>query len=156
MRGNYLRSPHTLDSETKTQSTYKDIKTFDQKNWISENLGYKKDSGSWAWIFHRITGIALIAYLFLHVYSLSPLTKGEAAFNAKMAQFSSPIFMAIEWFLFAFVIFHSLNGIRIVIVDWADGAKYHKQLYRISWVLGIILFLAMGALMFSHELKKLF
>lgn len=102
-----------MESETKTQSTYKDIKTFDQKNWISENLGYKKDSGSWAWIFHRITGIALIAYLFLHVYSLSPLTKGEAAFNAKMAQFSSPIYMAIEWFLFAFVIFHSLNRIRI-------------------------------------------
>lgn len=145
-----------MESGTGTKSTYKNIKTFDQKNWISENLSYKKDDGSWAWILHRITGIALIAYLFLHIYSLSPLTQGEAAFNAKMATFASPLFMVIEWLLFAFVLFHSLNGIRIVIVDWADGAKYHKQLYRLSWVLGIILFLAMGALMFSHELKKLF
>ncbi|MBX7041297.1 MAG: succinate dehydrogenase, cytochrome b556 subunit [Ignavibacteria bacterium] len=145
-----------MESGTGTKSTYKNIKIFDQKNWISENLSYKKDDGSWAWILHRITGIALIAYLFLHIYSLSPLTQGEAAFNAKMATFASPLFMVIEWLLFAFVLFHSLNGIRIVIVDWADGAKYHKQLYRLSWVLGIILFLAMGALMFSHELKKLF
>lgn len=64
--------------------------------------------------------------------------------------------MVVEWFLFAFVLFHALNRIRIVIVDWADGAKYHKQLYRLSWVFGVILFLAMGAIMFAHELKNLF
>ncbi len=145
-----------MEKDNVSETTYHNIKTFDQKNWVSENLNYKKDSGSWAWIFHRITGIALMAYLFLHVYSLSPLTKGEVAFNNKMQSFSSPVFMVIEWFLFAFVIFHSLNGIRIVIVDWADGSKYHKQLYRLSWILGIILFFAMGAIMFAHELKKLF
>ncbi len=145
-----------METDTRSQNTHRKPKTFDQKNWISENLNYKKDSGSWAWILHRITGIALIAYLFLHIYSLSPLTEGEVAFNNKMEAFTTPVFMVIEWFLFAFVLFHSLNGIRIVIVDWADGAKYHKQLYRLSWIVGIILFLAMGAIMFSHELKNLF
>lgn len=145
-----------MESDTKSQNSHQKFKTFDQKNWISENLNYKKDSGSWAWILHRITGIALIGYLFLHIYSLSPLTEGEVAFNNKMAAFSSPFFMILEWLLFAFVLFHALNGIRIVIVDWADGAKYHKQLYRLSWIVGIILFLAMGAIMFSHELKNLF
>lgn len=97
-----------------------------------------------------------MAYLFLHIYSLSPLTNGEEAFNKKMEAYSTPFFMVVEWLLFAFVLFHSLNGIRIVIVDWADGAKYHKQLYRLSWVIGIILFIAMGVLMFSYEIKKLF
>jgi len=145
-----------LETGTKPETTYHNIKTFDQKNWISENLSYKKDSGSRAWILHRITGIALIAYLFLHIYSLSPLTQGEAAFNAKMQLYSTPFFMIAEWLLFAFVLFHSLNGLRIVIVDWADGSKYHKQLYKISWVLGIILFIAMGVLMFSFELKEFF
>jgi succinate dehydrogenase / fumarate reductase, cytochrome b subunit len=132
------------------------IKTFDQKNWVKENLAYKKDTGSWAWIYHRITGIALIAYIFLHLYSISPLTKGKIAFNEKMATFSSPLFMIIEWFLFVFVLFHSLNGIRIVIVDWADGARYHKSLYRFSWVVGIILFFAMGFIMFSKEIFSIF
>lgn len=143
-------------SDYKTETPYSNIKTFSQKNWISQNLKYRKDPGSWAWILHRITGIALIGYLFLHIYSLSPLTNGEQAFNKAMEAYTTPFFMVLEWLLFAFVIFHSLNGIRIVIVDWADGAKYHRQLYRLSWVLGIILFLAMGALMFSHEIKNLF
>jgi len=143
-------------SDSKTETPYSNIKTFDQKNWISENLSYKKDPGNWAWIFHRITGIALIGYLFLHVYSLSPLTQGEEVFNKSMEAYTTPFFMVVEWVLFAFVLFHALNGIRIVIVDWADGAKYHKQLYKWSWVVGIILFLGMGAIMFSHEIKKLF
>ena len=145
-----------MEIKSKSETTYHKIRTFDQRNWISENLSYKKDSGSWAWILHRVTGIALIGYLFLHIYSLSPLTEGEVAFNNKMQTFTSPPFMILEWFLFAFVLFHSLNGIRIVIVDWANGAKYHKQLYKLSWVIGLILFLGMGALMFAHELKSVF
>ena len=132
------------------------IKTFDQRNWIRTNLSYRKDSGSKAWIFHRISGIALIVYLFLHIYSLSPLSQGREAFNSKMQLYSTPFFMIIEWFLFAFVLFHSLNGLRIVLVDWADGAKYHEQLFKFSLVIGIILFLAMGYIMFSHDITKFF
>ncbi|MDQ3020987.1 MAG: succinate dehydrogenase, cytochrome b556 subunit [Bacteroidota bacterium] len=145
------KSPHGETSEI----PHKD-KSIDQRGWISENLSYKNNSGSWAWILHRITGIALIGYLFLHIYSLSPLTQGEAVFNKEMEAYTTPFFMVLEWFLFAFVLFHSLNGIRIVIVDWADGAKYQKQLYKATWILGIILFLAMGAIMIAHEIKKLF
>jgi succinate dehydrogenase / fumarate reductase cytochrome b subunit len=133
-----------------------EIKTFDQRNWVKENLDYKKESGSWAWIFHRISGLALMGYLFLHIYSVSPLSQGRVAFDTKMASFSSPIFMMLEWFLLAFVLFHSLNGIRIVLVDWADGAKYHRQLYVYSVVIGIIIFLAMGYVMFSHEITQIF
>lgn len=134
----------------------KGIKTFDQKEWIKENLSYKKDSGSWAWIYHRVTGIALIGYLFLHIYSLSTLTQGREVFEKKMQSFLSGPFLLLEWVLFIFVLFHSLNGVRIVLVDWADGAKYHKSLYRVSWIVGIVLFLVMGYIMFSHEILKFF
>jgi succinate dehydrogenase / fumarate reductase, cytochrome b subunit len=132
------------------------IKNFDQRNWIKSNLNYRKETGSKAWILHRISGIALIGYLFLHIYSLSPLSQGRAAFDAKMQSFTTPVFMFLEWILFAFVLFHSLNGIRIVLVDWADGARYHRQLFKYSVVIGIILFFAMGYIMFSHEISKIF
>jgi succinate dehydrogenase / fumarate reductase cytochrome b subunit len=132
------------------------VKKFDQRNWVKANLNYRKDSGSKAWILHRISGIALIGYLFLHIYSLSPLSQGRAAFDAKMETFSTPFFMILEWLLFAFVLFHSLNGIRIVLVDWADGARYQKQLFKYSVVIGLIMFLAMGYIMFSFEINNLF
>jgi succinate dehydrogenase / fumarate reductase cytochrome b subunit len=133
-----------------------EIKKFDQRGWIKTNLNYKKDSGSKAWILHRISGIALMGYLFMHIFSISPLAQGRAAFNTFMEHYSTPFFMVLEWFLFAVVLFHSLNGVRIVLVDWADGARYHKQLYKFSLVLGIVLFFAMGYIMFSHEIHKMF
>ena len=139
-------------SGSTNSDSYKKIKTFDQKGWVKENLAYKKESGSKAWILHRITGIALIGYLFLHIFSLSPLTQGEQAFNDKIKLYTSPVFMVLEWLLFAFVLFHSFNGIRIVLVDWAEGSKYHKSLYAWSWFIGILLFLGMGFIMFSYEL----
>ncbi len=40
--------------------------------------------------------------------------------------------------------------------DWADGAKYHKALYRYSIVIGLVMFFAMGYVMFSHEIHQLF
>ena len=64
--------------------------------------------------------------------------------------------MFLEWLLFAFVLFHSLNGVRIVLVDWADGARYHRQLFKYSVVVGAVLFFAMGYIMFSHEISKVF
>lgn len=133
-----------------------EIKKFDQRNWVKTNLNYRKETGNKAWILHRISGIALIGYLFLHIYSLSPLSQGRAAFDAKMQTFSSPFWMVLEWFLFAFVLFHSLNGVRIVLVDWAEGARYHKLLFKYSVVIGVILFAAMGYIMFSHEINKIF
>lgn len=63
--------------------------------------------------------------------------------------------MFLEWLLFAFVLFHSLNGIRIVLVDWADGAKYQKSLYVWSWIVGVVLFVMMGFVMFSYEIGLL-
>lgn len=147
---------HLLRNLTTFVSLMAEIKKFDQRSWVKTNLNYRKDTGSKAWIFHRITGIALIAYLFMHIFSLSSLAQGRAAFNDFMKHYSTPFFMALEWFLFAFVLFHSLNGVRIVLVDWAEGAKYHKQLYRFSVVIGVVLFFAMGYVMFSHEIRKLF
>jgi len=64
--------------------------------------------------------------------------------------------MILEWVLFAFVLFHSLNGVRIVLVDWAEGARYHKQLYNFSLAVGVVLFFAMGYIMFSYEINHFF
>ncbi|MCX7832966.1 MAG: succinate dehydrogenase, cytochrome b556 subunit [Ignavibacteria bacterium] len=128
----------------------KKIKPYEQKDWIRENINYYKDEGSYAWIFHRISGIVLILYLFLHIWSISPLTEGKAAFEKKMAMYSGTLFTFIEWFLFAFVLFHALNGIRIILIDWAEGARYHKQLFYYTVIIGVIMFIVMGALMISY------
>ena len=53
--------------------------------WLSIMLHYRKHTGSWAWILHRITGLGLTLYILIHIIALMGLLKGEKAFNEEMA-----------------------------------------------------------------------
>lgn len=118
--------------------------------WLDVMLHYRKHSGSWAWILHRITGLGLTAYILMHIIALTGLLKGEAAFNAEMKLFSSPLFLVGEWLLGVLVMFHAINGIRIVLVDLGNGARYHKKILAFVYVLSVIMVIGMGYLIFGH------
>lgn len=120
--------------------------------WNRLILAYRRNSGSWAYILQRLTGIGLVAYLFIHIWALSSLTQGRAAFAKEMVTFTSPPFKVAEWLLGALVMFHAFNGIRIAIVDLANGARYHKKLLGAVWVTGIAVVVLMFFLIFSTEI----
>ena len=120
--------------------------------WNRLIMRYKLFSGSWAYLLQRLTGIGLVVYLFTHIWALSSLTKGRAAFAEEMVTFTTPFFKFLEWGLGALVMFHAFNGIRIAIVDLADGAKYHKKLLIGVWVTGVAVVVAMFFLIFSSTL----
>ena len=125
-----------------------------RQSWFSILIGYHKYPGGWAWIFHRLSGIGLTAYIILHIYALSTLQRGKDAFNEEMALFQSPPFLILEWLLGALVFYHALNGIRIVLVDLAGGSKYHKPLYIATWIIGVILMVVMALLIFGPHFSK--
>ncbi len=119
------------------------------QSWWKTLRRYRWHAGSVAWILHRITGIALLGYLFVHVWALRSLVKGEAAFQAEMTLFTTPLFKFAEWLLFAVVLFHALNGVRIVVVDFtARSAHRHKMLLRLIYGVGIAAMVLMGILIF--------
>jgi succinate dehydrogenase / fumarate reductase, cytochrome b subunit len=119
-------------------------------HWLDVMFRYRKHSGSWAWILHRLTGLGLTAYILMHIVALTGLLKGEAAFNEEMRLFSSPVFLFGEWLLGALVMFHAINGIRIVLVDFGNGARYHKQILTFVYILSVIIVAGMGYLIFGH------
>lgn len=120
--------------------------------WTRIITSYRQHSGSVAYIFHRISGVVLIGYLFVHIWALSSLSQGRAAFQHEMDIFTTFPFKVLEWMLGFAVMFHALNGARIAIVDLADGARYHKKLLTTVYVVGVILVLVMGVLIFQEEL----
>ncbi|MEA2711703.1 MAG: succinate dehydrogenase / fumarate reductase, cytochrome b subunit [Phycisphaerales bacterium] len=96
------------------------------------------------WI-QRITGLALLAYLFLHVKTIHQLNDPQK-FQAALDQFGQPLFKLGEIGLLAAVVAHSLNGIRITLVDAGYGVSKQRQMF---WYLaigvGAVIFIA-GAL----------
>ena len=114
---------------------YKRTKFFDPS--------YYNFIGSWAWIFHRLSGLALIFYLTLHIWVVNTLTMGPEEFNGVMGFLSSPVFKFLEVGLWAAILFHAFNGVRIVIVDFSNASLIHKRLFGfligiafIMWVIG--------------------
>lgn len=122
--------------------------------WSKILLKYKPHSGEWAWLFHRVSGIALTGYLFLHIYALRGLTNGRQAFSDEMTVFTTPFFKFLEWSLFAFVIFHAMNGLRIALVDLANGASKHKTILRTVYTIGIVAMIFMAVLIFLNPFEN--
>jgi succinate dehydrogenase / fumarate reductase cytochrome b subunit len=117
--------------------------------WARVLFAFHAYPGSWAWVLHRATGIGLTVYLYIHIYALSSLSRGRAAFTEEMKVFSSPFFQFVEWALGALVFFHALNGIRVVLVDLGAGAKYHKKILPAIYLLSGIALAGMAWLMFK-------
>ncbi len=117
--------------------------------WLQTLLRYRWHPGAVAYVLHRISGIALLGYLFVHISTLRGLVQGEASFNEKMQLFTAPVFKLAEWLLFAFVLFHALNGVRIALLDLTQrGSRAHIALLRLVYAVGVLAMLGMGVLIF--------
>ncbi|MEM6286079.1 MAG: succinate dehydrogenase, cytochrome b556 subunit [Bacteroidota bacterium] len=95
---------------------------------------YKLRVGMVAWILHRLTGLGLVAYLAIHVWGLKAITNPEA-YNALIASYHQPLFKVAEVGLLGAVVYHALNGLRIVLIDFMGWSPNHKKLF---WTLGAV------------------
>lgn len=118
-------------------------------------MRYKWQLGGISWVLHRITGIGISLYLFIHILVVSNLLKGPEAFNKEMEFVQQPIFVLGEIALLGAIIFHSLNGIRILIIDFGKGSLYQKKLFWAFMVAAIVIFI-IGALPVLHLLTEFF
>ncbi|MFQ5957477.1 MAG: succinate dehydrogenase, cytochrome b556 subunit [Candidatus Brocadiales bacterium] len=69
---------------------------------------------------HRITGVALVLFLFLHIWTLSSVFQGPEAFNKAVSKFDNPMGHMMEYTLLLAVVIHLLNGLRITLIDLFD------------------------------------
>ena len=78
---------------------------------------YRWHWGTLAYAFHRVSGLALIAYLPTHIWVMHYLRHGAGDFDAAMRFLNQPLFKLAEVALFGAIIYHALNGLRVVAVD---------------------------------------
>lgn len=112
---------------------------------------YRGKSGMWVFYLHRITGISILAFLLLHIADVAAIGWGRNAYNTIHALYESLFFRFFEVALLGALLFHALNGIRIVIIDmWDRGAEYQKELTLAVGVAFAALFGSGAATMFIH------
>jgi succinate dehydrogenase / fumarate reductase cytochrome b subunit len=102
-------------------------------------MRYRWQTGAMAWLIHRITGAAVGIYLLLHIlaqFGMKYDQKGLAGLSDFLTH------KAVVVTLLAFLIYHALNGVRELIVDFGNGALYHKKLFWVMMVIGVVVYVA--------------
>ena len=96
-------------------------------------------TGMWAWVGHRLTGLVLVAYVFMHLSFLSTASMGEADFDSLMEVTSQPLFVAMDFLLIIVVIYHAMNGARVVLFDMGIGIRHQKLVFWIAMAVAAVL-----------------
>ncbi len=92
-------------------------------------MRYQGGIGQWSWILHRLTGIGVLVFLCLHILDTSLIVLGEEHYNTVIAIYRYPVFRVMEVGLFAAVLYHSLNGLRITIFDiWVGLTRLQRPI----------------------------
>jgi succinate dehydrogenase / fumarate reductase, cytochrome b subunit len=109
---------------------------------------YRGDPGMWSWVLHRITGAAIFFFLFVHVLDTALVRVSPAAYNEVIETYKSPIVGLMEAGLVAAVLYHALNGIRVILIDfWQHGPRHQRlMLWIIAGIWLAVMIPALGVL----------
>ncbi len=109
---------------------------------------YRGKVGMWSWVLHRITGVAIFFFLLVHVLDTALVRLSPEAYNAVINTYKTPLIGVAELGLVAAILYHALNGLRIILIDfWRKGVKYQNVMF---WVVVAIAFAVFAAFAPRH------
>ncbi len=110
-------------------------------------------TGFISFLFRRISGLALVAYLFMHMWVIGSINAGPEVFDARLAVVQTPVFKLLEIALLAAVVYHAFDGIRLLIVHYFNVTEYRKSLFYAMFALFVIVTIAGGIPLFLFMLE---
>ncbi len=120
---------------------------------ITETMRYRGAIGQWSWVLHRITGLGVLLFLTLHVIDTSWSVFYPDLYVEAIASYQTPLFTIGEFALVAAVVYHALNGVRIVVFDFRPRWwKYQQRAAYWVLALSVIICIPTFLIMFGHVL----
>ena len=87
----------------------------------------------WAFVVHRVSGIALAAFLPVHFWMLSAAIGGESALEQRLRLVDAPLAHAAEWVLVVLLATHLAGGLRILAIEFLPWSGLRK-----NWIAGTV------------------
>jgi succinate dehydrogenase / fumarate reductase, cytochrome b subunit len=100
--------------------------------------GLWKATGMWAWLLFRISGLVLVLYLGAHIIIISLGQWGSL--DTVMDLFDTPVMVLLDLALVVAVLYHALNGVRIILMDFGVGIHRHKTMFWSAMAVVVICF----------------
>lgn len=103
-----------------------------------------KTTGFISFVLRRLTGVALVLYLFTHMWVIGSINQGPEVFDARLNLVQTPFFKLAEIALLAAVVYHGLDGIRLLMVNWFKITDYRKSLFYAVLAVSVLIVIAGG------------
>jgi succinate dehydrogenase / fumarate reductase, cytochrome b subunit len=101
-------------------------------------LRYRGREGMVAWAFHRISGVGIFAFVVLHVIDIYLVGGNPQAYDEILTFYASIPGRLLEVLLGAGLLYHALNGLRIILIDlWPSMTAFHRAIWWATWVIFI-------------------
>jgi succinate dehydrogenase / fumarate reductase cytochrome b subunit len=108
---------------------------------VTTDTVYKGRSGQWAFVGHRVSGVLVFLFLLLHIVDVSLINISTEVYDEVHELYGNVVLRLFEVGLLFALLFHSLNGLRIVALDFFPGAVRRER--RLLSVV-VVLTLAVG------------
>lgn len=113
-----------------------------------------KTTGFISFLLRRVSGMALVIYLFMHLLVIGSAQGGAESFDNTMGIVQSPIFKLLEIGLLAAVIYHGVDGIRLLVIQAFGISDQRKVLFYTGLAISTILLIAGGLPMLMFALGE--
>jgi succinate dehydrogenase / fumarate reductase cytochrome b subunit len=118
---------------------------------------YRSREGMWSWVAHRITGVLTFFFLFVHILDTALVRVSPESYDVVIDTYKNPFINLMEVGLVGAVLFHGLNGLRIMAVDfWAKGPRYQRQMLWTIVAVWVIVMVPAAYFMLKHSFEVLF
>jgi len=111
------------------------------KPWDAQFQARAMRTGTAAWLLQRLSGLFLTLYLIAHIFVIGTAVQGEDEFDDLLSTFENTPFLILDAGLVGVVAFHALNGVRLVLLDFAIGLRLQKPLFWLSFLGAVAVFI---------------
>ncbi|MDA0225209.1 MAG: succinate dehydrogenase [Proteobacteria bacterium] len=101
----------------------------------------------WAFLVHRLSGLALAVFLPLHFWALGQALGGAAQLDGFLAWTAHPLVKFSEWGLVLLLAAHLTGGLRVLALEFLPWRAWQKSLAAVaagvSLIVGLVFALAL-------------
>ena len=118
---------------------------------------YRGREGMWSWVAHRVTGVLVFFFLFAHVLDTALVRVSPDSYDRVIDTYKNPIVNLMEVGLVGAVLYHALNGLRVMLIDfWEKGTRYQSQMLYVVVAVWIAIMVPGFYFMMLHTLQSMF
>ncbi|MCS7207227.1 MAG: hypothetical protein NZ951_04730 [Dehalococcoidia bacterium] len=108
-----------------------------------------RPQGFWPWLLQRVSGVALIFLVGLHIWvthfaDIGKVVAGQqeelVLFHLVRLRLQSLVFLLVDGALLGLALFHGLNGLRGVLLEWRPLAPHRRWVTLGLWGVGLVAF----------------